>query len=73
MIVSIWVFFMVGDALAQEEHRTAYVQETCSQIQHSRYPELIERECEEEFHRLYPGYVVCDSGWCRQEVKVMGE
>lgn len=73
MIVSIWVFFMVGDALEQTEHRTAYVQDFASPWEHDREPTVVEQRCEEEFHRRYPGYVVCDSGWCRQEVKVMGE
>ena len=72
MIVSIWVFFMLGDSLAQSEHRTAYVQVTASQTQHDYAPEGFEQACEEEFHELYPSYVVCDSGWCRQQVTVMG-
>lgn len=73
MIINIWVFFMLGDALEQTEHRTAYVQVTAPQHMHDTRPEAIETECEEEFHRLYPGYVVCESGWCRQQVRVMGE
>lgn len=70
MIVSIWVFFMVGDALSADEHRTAYVQQTAPTWQHDRYPYEVEDACAAEFHRLYPDCVVCDSGWCRQEVKV---
>lgn len=73
MIVDIWVFFVLGDSLAGNEHRTAYVQQTASQTQHRRYPEMVELQCEREFHRLYPGYVVCDSGWCRQRIQVMGQ
>ena len=72
MIVSIWVFFMLGDSLASEEHRTAYVQQIVSPYTHDYGPERVEQECAEEFHERYPGYVVCESGWCRQEVKVMG-
>ena len=73
MIVSIWVFFMLGDSLEQAEHRTAYVQVTASQTQHIYAPEQFENACAEEFHQLYPDYVVCESGWHRQQVQVMGE
>lgn len=72
MIISIWVFFMLGDSLTQEEHRTAYVQIEAPAYMHDVRPEIIETECAEEFHLRYPGYVVCDSGWCKQQVQVWG-
>lgn len=72
MIVSIWVFFMVGDSLIAGEP-PAYEQQVVSGIAHDRAPECIEAACVRDFHVKHPHHVICDSGWCRQEVKVMGE
>lgn len=72
MIVSVWVFFMLGDSLAENEHRTAYVQIAASPYMHDVRPDVVEHDCEALFHDRYPDYVVCDSGWCRQQVQVMG-
>lgn len=71
MIVSIWVFFMLGDANNADEHRTAYVQRTCGSFAHRRTPTAIEELCANDFHERYPGYTVTDSGWKRQSVEVM--
>jgi len=71
MMVSIWVYFLLGDPLAGE-HGTPYVQHTASEIVHSR-PELRERleaRTHEEFDHNYPGHYVCDGGWCKQQVEV---
>lgn len=72
MIVSIWVFLILG---VQEDQGTAYVQATASEYAHS-HPELcrrVERDAQKEFERMFPGHTVADSGWQRQEVKVMGD
>jgi hypothetical protein len=73
MIVSIWVFFLLGDPLSSD-HGTPYVQFEASQSWHddANRRELIEHRCHEIYDATYPGHPVCDSGWCRQEVKVMG-
>lgn len=71
MIVSIWVFFLMGDSLTQE-HGTPYVQHTAPEPVHAtawRRADF-ESECYQEFHAKYPGHVVCDSGWCKQQVEV---
>lgn len=70
MIVSIWVFMILG---VQEDQGTVYVQREVSSYLHDRTPETVEREVEKEFHKRYPGHTVEDSGWHRQSVKVMGE
>lgn len=73
MIVSIWVFFMLGDPFASE-HGTPYVQRTASRIVHDLEParELVEESAHQEFERRYPGHVVTDSGWKPTYIKVMG-
>lgn len=70
MIVSIWVFMVLG---VQEDRGTVYVQREVSSYTHDRTPEVVEREVEKDFHKRYPLSTVEDSGWHRQEVKVMGE
>lgn len=71
MIVSIWVFFLLGDPFASE-HGTPYVQRTASSIVHDMEParELVEETAHQEFSRRYPGHVVTDSGWRKQDVTV---
>lgn len=71
MIVSIWVFFMLGDPTPSEPG-TAYVQVTASPWEHDYAPETTEQACAAEFAVKYPGHPVCECGWSRQEVKVMG-
>ena len=73
MIVSIWVFFLMGDPLAHE-HGIPYVQHTAPEPVHATAwrREDFEQECRAEFEGKYPGHVVCDSGWCKQKVEVMG-
>jgi hypothetical protein len=71
MIVSIWVYFLLGDTLAGEQG-TPYVQHTASEIVHSR-PEQrdrVEAQTRAEFNRNYPGHSVCEGGWCKQKVEV---
>ena len=72
MIVSIWVFLMLGYE-SPEHPGVPYVQMTASPRVHDYAPEQVEQACEREFHKLYPGACVCDSGWYRQQVTVMGE
>ena len=67
--VMVWVFFMIGDSLIEGEP-SAYEQVTTSEMTHSRAPGLIERTCAQEFALKHPHHVVCESGWCQQEVKV---
>lgn len=71
MILSIWVFFMVGDPTPAEPG-IAYVQQTAPAWQHANDPELVEEWCAKEFATRYPGHVVCECGWRQQSVKVMG-
>ena len=71
MIVSIWVFFMLGEPDVRT-HATPYVQVTASPWEHDYAPEDTEQTCAAEFHAKYPSACVCDSGWHRQEVRVMG-
>lgn len=71
MIVSLWVFFLLGDPLA-EDHGTPYVQATASAWEHDRCPAEVEHWAYKQFHERYPGHAICDSGWCRQQVQVMG-
>jgi len=72
MIVSIWVFFMLGEP-SLDHPGTSYVQTTASPWEHEREPEVVEHRCADAFHAKYPGVTVCDSGWCKQSVQVMGE
>lgn len=72
MIVSIWVFFMLGDPTPAEPG-IAYVQQTAPAWQHDNDPELVEEWCKAEYAQKYPGHPVCECGWRRQEVKVMGD
>ena len=74
MILSIWVFFIVGDPLASD-HGIPYVQQTVPASVHASHDAsyLVEETCRSKFERLYPGHHVCDSGWCQQEVRVMGD
>lgn len=71
MIVSIWVFFMLGYE-TPDHPGAAYVQIAASPYMHDVRPDVVEHDCEALFHDRYPDYVVCDSGWCRQQVQVMG-
>lgn len=71
MIISIWVFFMLGEPVEQD-HGTAYVQIEASRYMHDVRPDVVEHDCAELFHNKYPGIAVCDSGWCKQSVRVMG-
>lgn len=72
MIVAVWVFFMLGEPTV-EHPGTPYVQATASPFEHDYHPEEVEAACERQFHLLYPEACVCDSGWHRQDVKVMGQ
>lgn len=67
--VMVWVFFMVGDSRVPGEP-PAYEQVTTSELMHSRWPGAAEGACAMEFALKHPHHVVCDSGWCQQEVKV---
>jgi hypothetical protein len=71
MIVSIWVFLILG---VQEDQGTVYVQQTASAYAHDHQDlrESVEERCRLEFDRKYPGHTIEDSGWHRQEVRVMG-
>lgn len=71
MMLSIWVFFLLGDPLPGEKG-IAYTQVTASATDHDRgqIREQIEARALERFHHDYPGHAICDGGWCRQEVKV---
>ena len=71
MILSIWVFFVLGDSLVPGEP-PAYEQVTTSAYVHRVNPGIVQEECEEMFHEKHPHHVVCDSGWCQQSVQVMG-
>lgn len=71
MIVSIWVFLILG--YDTPDHPGApYVQATASPFEHDYQPEQVEEACERQFHLLYPTACICESGWHRQEVRVMG-
>lgn len=72
MIVSIWVFFLLGEPLAGE-HGTPYVQQTASPFEHDYAPEQVEADVLQAFHNTYPGHVAVDGGWARQSVQVMGQ
>jgi hypothetical protein len=75
MIVSIWVFALLGEPVAAE-HGTPYVQVTASALDHDRgtIREQIEARAWEKFHHDFPGVtVMVDEGWRRQDVRVMGE
>lgn len=69
MILSIWVFFVLGDSLVPGES-PAYEQVEVSRIAHSHAAESIEASCRREFGLKHPHHVICDSGWCQQKVKV---
>lgn len=71
MIVSIWVFCMLGEQVAQQG--TPYVQIVASPYMHDVRPDVVEHDCAAEFAAKYPGCTVCESGWHRQDVQVMGE
>lgn len=70
MIVFVWVFFMLGEP-AGTEPGTPYVQIEASPYMHDVRPDVVEADCGAQFHELYPGHPVCETGWCRQAVKVM--
>lgn len=69
MILSIWVYFMVGDPTPAEPG-IAYVQATASVLEHDRAPERVETRCAQEFAVKYPGHEVCECGWRQQTVQV---
>lgn len=71
MILSIWVFFILGDP-TPDEPGTAYVQHTASPFEHDYAPELVESDTWGEYYAKYPGHRVNESGWRKQEVTVMG-
>lgn len=74
MIVTIWVFFMLGDPTPSEPG-LAYVQQTASAYAHD-HEDLrvgVEATCKKQFHRKYPSHQITECGWKRQEVRVMGE
>lgn len=70
MIISVWVFFMLGDSLVPGE-APAYEQQVVSRYTHDYGPGRVEEECARDFHEKHPHHVVCDSGWCQQSVRVM--
>lgn len=69
MILGIWVFFMLGDSLVDGEP-PAYEQQIASAHVHRVAPRTVEAACRRRFAEQHPHHVVCDSGWCKQEVKV---
>lgn len=73
MIVSIWVFLILGEPVAGYPG-TPYVQATASDHTHDYAParELVEADCEHRFHEMFPDACICESGWQRQKVRVMG-
>jgi len=75
VIISIWVFFLLGEPQAAAEHGTPYTQVTASALEHDRsvIREQIEARAHEKFHHDYPGHYVCDGGWVRQKVQVNGQ
>jgi hypothetical protein len=74
MIVSIWVFFMLGEP-SETAHGTPYVQASTPAFVHDtkHAREALEETMAERFHHDFPGVAVVESGWRRQEVKVMGD
>jgi hypothetical protein len=72
MIVSIWVFFMLGEPTVTEPG-TPYVQVVVPAWEHDHQAAQVEQDCAKKFQAKYPGHPVCDSGWCCQPVKVMGQ
>jgi hypothetical protein len=74
MIVSIWVFCLIGEPVEQQ-HGTPYVQITASGLDHDRgsIRQQIEARAWEKFHEDFPGVtVMIEEGWRRQPVEVMG-
>lgn len=71
MILSIWVYFLLGDPMASE-HGTPYVQVEAPAIVHDSQPmrEKLEDRCRRRFEADFPGHVVRDWGWRKQEVTV---
>lgn len=69
MIVWVWVFFMVGDSLVPGEG-PAYEQVTTSSYVHRVNPGIVEKDGTQQFHERHPHHVICESGWCQQEVRV---
>lgn len=69
MMLSLWVFFLVGDSLVEGE-APAYEQQISSAHAHRVSPRTIEAACRRKFAERHPHHIICDSGWCRQEVKV---
>lgn len=68
MIIAIWVFFVLGDP--SQGPGTAYTQIEASSYMHDVRPDVVERDCAQQFAAAYPGVPVCDCGWTRQEVTV---
>jgi len=73
MIVSIWVFLILGEPVEQY-HGTPYVQMTCPAFVHDtdHARQELEESMRKRFNEAYPGCTVADSGWYRQSVEVMG-
>jgi hypothetical protein len=69
MIIGVWVFFLLGDSLVDNEG-PAYTQITASNVVHNYAPEKVEEACAAEFHRRYPHHVIADGGWVKQKVQV---
>lgn len=72
MIISVWVFFMLGEPTPSEPG-TAYVQYEAKPWMHDKQPEVIEAACRKEYAEKYRTHPVYESGWKRQEIKVMGD
>lgn len=74
MIISIWVFLILGEPVEQY-HGTPYVQMTCPAFVHDtdHVRTALEQSARERFEHMYPGQVVADSGWHKQEIRVMGD
>lgn len=72
MIISVWVLFMLGDPFASE-HGTPYVQHIVPPQVHDTdwRREEFENLTRSQFEERYPGHVVTDSGWTRQDVEVV--
>ena len=71
MIVSIWVYFLLGEPLAGEQG-TPYVQVTAPAFVHDTDGPraALEKKMNKRFHQDFPGHVVIDGGWVRQRVQV---
>jgi hypothetical protein len=71
MIISIWVFFMIGEP-SESAHGTPYVQATAPAFVHDteHARAALEGAMAEKFRHDFPGVAVVESGWNRQSVEV---